>query len=136
MRQNEPPLFWVYFFEKMLPTGEMLKMLKFKGPTHKNVLKTGEMLKMLKRLKVFWVLTPPPFWILFFRKNASHWGNVKNVKNLKGLLTKKVLKTGEMLKMLKMLKVFWVLAPPLPSIFFGGRSRPRKLLTFLTFPQF
>ena len=28
VRQNEPPPFWVYFFEKMLPTGEMLKMLK------------------------------------------------------------------------------------------------------------
>ena len=29
-----PPLLGL-FFEKMLPTGEMLKMLKFKGHTHK-----------------------------------------------------------------------------------------------------
>ena len=30
----DPPLFG-FFFEKMLPTGEMLKMLKFKGVTYK-----------------------------------------------------------------------------------------------------
>ena len=69
-------------------------------------------------------MNPPPFGFIFFEKNASHWGNVKNVKNLKGLPTKNVLKTGEMLKMLKMLKVFWVLTPPLLDSFFSKKCFP------------
>ena len=42
---------------------------------------------------------------------------LKMLKIQRGYLQKKCLK---LLKMLKMLKVFWVLAPPLPPIFFGG----------------
>ena len=93
------------------------------------MLPTGEMLKVLK---AFWVL-PPPFGISFW-KNASHWGNFKNVKNSKGIPTKEMLPTGEMLKMLK---AFWVLAPLF--FLGGGGVKAQKtfnILTFLTFPLF
>ena len=77
------------FNEKMLETGEMLKMLKFKGHTHKKLFPTGGMLKKnVKNDKIFLGLTPPPQKKDKTPKNASHWGNVKNVKNPKGLLTK------------------------------------------------
>ena len=44
------PLFEAHFGQKMLKTGEMLKMLNL---VSQKVLKTGEMLKMLKMLKFF-----------------------------------------------------------------------------------
>ena len=56
----------------MLPTGEMLKMLRvLKGHTHflgsfsiEKMLPTGEVLKHVKEHthKVLWVLAPPFFW--------------------------------------------------------------------------
>ena len=73
----------------MLKTEEMLKMWKFKGHGPQKVLKTGEMLKILK---VFWILTPP---LAFFKMLKT--GKILNM--LKFNAHKKKLKTGEMLKM-------------------------------------
>ena len=50
-----PPL-WVYFFEKMLPTGEMLKMQKFKGLTHKKCVKNWGNVKNDKSFNISPVL--------------------------------------------------------------------------------
>ena len=44
------PLFEAHFGQKLLKTGEMLKMLSL---VSQKVLKTGEMFKMLKMLKFF-----------------------------------------------------------------------------------
>ena len=82
----------------MLPTRKNVKNVKnLKGLPTKKMLPTGEMLKLLKNVKSFLGLAPPPFFWGggSFEKNASHRRSVKNVKNLKGPLTKKCLKLGK-----------------------------------------
>ena len=67
----------------MLPTGEMLNMLKnLKGLPTRKVLKTGEMLKTVKNVRSFLGLDPPP-------------------PQKRDKTNPKMLPTGEMLKMLK-----------------------------------
>ena len=74
-------------------------------------------------LKAFWVLTPPPFWVYFLKKNASHWGNVKHVKNLKGIPTKKASHWGNV-ENVKNVKSFQGLGPSFS--FFGWGVKTQK----------